>query len=151
MLHPARSAVQDPLGGYRLDIRESIDRIFSQKTRLTDRFYEVFLDRYPEVKPYFEGADLEAQSVMLTMALGAVREHPEIKNAFREYLRVLGTKHKRKGIPKELYPKFLEALLATLEEFHGDDWDENLARQWTDAVQDASELMFEGYGERFHI
>ncbi len=130
-----------------MNIRESVDEIFHARTRLTDRFYEVLFEQCPEAQRLFQGVDMNVQSVMLTMALGAIREYPDINNAFRAYLRVLGTKHRSKGVPKELYANFLEALLATLEEFHGEDWDESLARQWTDACDEATELMLDGYDE----
>ncbi len=130
-----------------MDIRESVDEIFQRRTRLTDRFYEVLFERSPEAQRLFQGVDMNVQSIMLTMALGAIREYPDINNAFRAYLRVLGTKHKRKGVAKELYANFLEALLATLEEFHGEDWDESLAGQWGDACDEAIELMLDGYDE----
>ncbi len=130
-----------------MNIRESVDEIFQQRTRLTDRFYEVLFERCPEARQLFQGVDMGVQSIMLTMALGAIREYPDINNAFRAYLRVLGTKHKRKGVAKEFYANFLEALLATLEEFHGEDWSDELAGEWADACQEVTELMFDGYDE----
>jgi len=134
-----------------MELRDSTEQIFDSGTKLTDRFYEIFLARCPEAREHFEGADMETQSVMLTMALGAVREHPKIKNGFKDYLRVLGTRHKRKDIPRELYEGFFEAMLATLEEFHGDDWDDRLAQQWRDALRDVEALMFEGYNKPFRV
>ncbi len=130
-----------------MNIRQSVDEIFHRRTRLTDRFYELLFERCPEARRLFQGVDMNVQSIMLTMALGAIREYPDINNAFREYLRVMGTKHKRKGVAKELYADFSVVLLATLEEFHGEDWDESLAKQWSDACDEAIELMFDGYDE----
>ena len=130
-----------------MNIRESVDEIFHRRTRLTDRFYEVLFENCPEARRLFQGVDMNVQSIMLTMALGAIREYPDINNAFRAYLRVMGTKHKRKGVPQELYPKFLEALLVSLEEFHGEDWSDELAGEWADACQEVTELMFDGYDE----
>jgi hemoglobin-like flavoprotein len=134
-----------------MNLRESVDRILSERTRLTDRFYQRFFERCPEAREHFSGIDLQVQSVMLTMALGAIREHPEMKGACSSYLRVLGTRHKRVGIPRELYAGFLATLLESLQEFHGADWDEGLAGQWTSAVRDAVQLMFEGYDDSFHV
>jgi hemoglobin-like flavoprotein len=134
-----------------MDIRDSIGQIFDSGTKLTDRFYEIFLERCPQAGPHFEGADMQSQSVMLTMALGAVREHPKIKNGFKAYLRVLGTRHRRRNIPQEMYGEFAEALLATLEEFHGQDWDDALADQWRAAIGDVEKLMFEGYHKDFRV
>jgi hemoglobin-like flavoprotein len=67
------------------------------------------------------------------------------------YLKYLGTKHHSRGVEPDLYPKFRDALLATLEEFHGRDWDLLLARQWGEAIDRAAATMLEGYKERFHV
>lgn len=132
-----------------MDIRESIQQIFASGTKLADRFYKIFLERCPQASPYFQGTNMEAQSQMLTVALGAVRQHPEIKNGFKSYLRLLGTRHKGKNIPRELYGDFFDALLAALEEFHDSGWNDALAQQWRDAFRDVEVLMLEGYDEEF--
>jgi hemoglobin-like flavoprotein len=134
-----------------MNLLESVDRILSERTRLTDRFYPRFFERVPEARAHFAGIDLQVQSVMLTMALGAIREHPELKGACSSYLRVLGTRHKRIGIPRELYEGFLETLLECLAEFHGADWNETLASQWRGALTDAVQLMFDGYEDPYHV
>jgi threonine/homoserine efflux transporter RhtA len=55
-----------------MNIRESVDEIFHGRTRLTDRFYEILFERTPEAQRLFEGVDMNVQSIMLTMALGAI-------------------------------------------------------------------------------
>ena len=131
-----------------MNIRQSSQQILDSGTKLTDRFYEIFLARCPEARPYFRGSNMEAQSVMLTVALGAAREHPKIKNGFQSYLRLLGTRHKDRDIPRELYGDFFDALLATLQEFHESEWNDALAQQWRDALRAVEALMFEGYHEK---
>ena len=133
-----------------MDLQESVDKISRDGTQLTDSFYKLFFERHPEIKQYFEGTDMLVQSVMLMMTLTAVKQHPDIPNASRIYLRLLGTKHKRKGIPKDLYAKFLETLLVALEDYHGDEWDEGLSTQWKKAIEDTQALMLDGYAHRFH-
>jgi hemoglobin-like flavoprotein len=132
-------------------IAESIDRINKDGSVMTRRFYEIFFEKYPEVRPYFDGSDLGTQAVMLTMALNTLRHYPEISEGARMYLRVLGTKHSRRGVPLDLYPKFLEALMASLEEFHGADWDESLAREWRAGFGEAIEWIQDGYERRYSI
>ena len=54
------------------------------------------------------------------MALMVVERHYE--NAFLAtelYLKYLGHKHHLRNIPVDLYPKWIESLLAALEQFHG--------------------------------
>ena len=132
-----------------MNLEASVDLILSQESLMTDRFYEVLFEHNPETRQYFDGTDMKVQSIMLTMTLGAIKQHPDLSTAVQKYLRILGTKHNRKDVPREAYPKFLSALLFTLEEFHGDDWDETLAGQWRAAFHDMVKLMLEGYEQRF--
>ena len=134
-----------------MTLAESIDRIDAAGSAMTARFYEVLLSRYPETRPYFEKSDMGTQAVMLTMTFNALRQYPEISEGARMYLRVLGTKHSRRGIPADLYPKFLEALLVTLKEFHGADWDEPLAGRWREAFREAIEWILDGYDAPYTI
>jgi len=134
-----------------MNLQESVDKIVASETIVANRFYELFFERCPEVRPMFEKVNLTTQAVMLTMALKAIREHPNISNASKMYLQVLGTRHQRAEIPKDLYPAFMESLLATLREFHADEWDDPLEQQWRGAFEAATELMYEGYEKRFHI
>jgi hemoglobin-like flavoprotein len=130
-----------------MDIQESLQRILKSTDRVADLFYQVFFERYPEVSQHFAGVDLQRQAVLLTMALELVVQYslhsfPTIE----AYLKILGQEHHRRGISPDLYPKFREALLATLGRFHGRDWDEQLARQWQEALELASDKMLAGYG-----
>jgi hemoglobin-like flavoprotein len=65
--------------------------------------------------------------------------------AIAMYLKILGEKHREWGIPREHFPKFRAAMLATLDRFHGEDWSAELAQQWKDAIDLASHKMLEGY------
>ena len=134
-----------------MTLHESIDRILAEGTKVTDRFYEIFLERHPEARALFEKKHMSTQSVMLMVALMVNKHSPDHPLATRRYLNVLGTRHARKGVPRELYPAFQEILLEALEEFHGEDWTEQLSREWREATEQAVQLMFEGYDQRFHV
>jgi hypothetical protein len=41
--------------------------------------------------------------------------------------------------------------MSTLERFHGAEWDEELAGQWREAIDRASETMLEGYRTHFSV
>jgi hemoglobin-like flavoprotein len=136
-----------------MDIQESMRRILEQRDGLAEPFfYAVFFDQSPEVMAHFRGVNLKQQAVLLTVALMVVERHYTRPCPTTEmYLKYLGTKHHSRGIEPELYPNFRDALLATLEEFHGRDWDLLLARQWGEAIDRAATTMLEGYKERFHV
>ena len=134
-----------------MDLHESIDRILAEGTTLTDRFYEIFFERHPEARVLFEKTHMSAQSVMLSAALMVSKHHPEYPLAARQYLNVLGTRHARKGVSRELYPAFQEILLVALAEFHGTDWSDGLSDQWREAIESAIQLIFEGYDDPAHV
>jgi hemoglobin-like flavoprotein len=92
------------------------------------------------------------QAALLTMALLVIeRHHTASYPATETYLRYLGTKHQTRGVPKQLFPHFRDALLATLERFHGDYWDAGLAGQWKQAIDGATKTMLKGYNEHFTV
>src|SRR5262249_17261330 len=117
-----------------MDIQESLHRILQDRNNVADQFYRLFFERYPEVRRHFEGVNLAHQAELLRMALMVMEAHyAHAYPATQNYLQCLGSKHHGRGVPRELYPKFRDALLATLEQFHGRDWDEGLAGQWREA------------------
>jgi len=129
-----------------MDIQESLRQILDGKEYVADLFYTVFLDHYPEVRRHFVHVDMRRQAVLLTMALQlVVQYYLHSFPAIEAYLKILGQEHCRRGIGPELYPKFREALLATLSRSHGQDWNEKLAQEWKQALELASERMLAVY------
>ena len=71
--------------------------------------------------------------------------------AVEQYLRYLGTRHRKVGIPPELFPKFCDMLVATVAEYLGEAWDEELEGQWRTALAGATAIMLEGYGQDHYV
>jgi hemoglobin-like flavoprotein len=135
-----------------MDIHESLEHVLRRQEIVADLFYAVFLDRYPQVRRFFEGVDLSRQAVLLSIALKVIEQHYMGGYlAAENYLRYLGTRHDDLGIPENTFPLFREAMLATLGQFHGNLWDEGLAEQWRRAIDKAIRTMLEGYHTRFHV
>jgi len=131
-----------------MDIAESIQRIHSREEIVTDLFYDIFLDRHPEVRQYFLGVNLGHQATVLRMVLLVIVQHyRQPTPAIDQYLKVLGHRHGERQIPAELYPPFRDCLLETLKRFHGNDWSSALEAQWHAAVDSASRVMLQGYSE----
>jgi len=131
-----------------MTIQESLRRVLEDRDGVAALFYDLFFDRHPEAKPLFKDVNLKYQTVLLTMALMVVeRHHAGGYRATQLYLRHLGHKHHRRAVPPELYPKWVESLLAALEKFHGADWDAEAAGQWRAALDGASDVMLAGYSE----
>jgi hemoglobin-like flavoprotein len=137
-----------------MDIHESLKQILSRPQHdLGDLFYQVFLEEFPEVQSHFRNTNLHRQAIMMTNALQIIVSHAtHFFPATAAYLQVLGNRHYRDGIPKDLYPKFREALLVALGKFHGGDWSEPLRQQWQTAIDHAADGMLKGYvPEVLHI
>jgi hemoglobin-like flavoprotein len=141
----ARSQNRVP-GENTMEISESLEQILDATDLFGESFYELFLSTYPEVQEYFEGVNMSRQAVMLTMALTIVEQHATSQYpATKKYLRHLGETHYERGIPEELYEQWRDAMLETLYQFHGDQWDLQLATQWREAIEGAIKVMFQGY------
>jgi hemoglobin-like flavoprotein len=135
-----------------MTIEESLRRVLEDRDGIAVAFYEVLFQRSPEAKAFFKDVNFKHQTVLLTMSLMVVERH--YRNGYLAtelYLKYLGTKHSQRGIPEELYPRWIESLLAALENFHGKDWDAELAGQWRAALDRATGVMLAGYREPVHV
>jgi hemoglobin-like flavoprotein len=130
-----------------MKLSESVEMIVNDESIALEGFYDRLFEKYPEFKDYFAETSLQRQTAMLTMALVGVKQYPVLRTPAHAYLQVLGSKHHRWGIPKDLYPKFIEILIEQIAEFHGDQWNEDLAKQWNNALTLAVATMHEGYQE----
>ena len=135
-----------------MDIHASLDQILAKKTSFAESFYRRLEREHPAVFAHFEGVDMRYQVNLLTMALVVIeKEYRSPNEAVKSYLRVLGTKHAQRQIGREDYVLWTESMLRALAEYHGDDWNENVSREWRDAIEIALDQMFIGYDEHHHV
>jgi hemoglobin-like flavoprotein len=135
-----------------MDMHQSLERILASKQVIGDLFYEALFARHPEIRPFFEKIDLRRQAVLLTMELTVIDAFHRFRDGpARLYLQYLGTKHRERGIPSELYRPFRDTMVEVLQRFHEKDWTEELATEWKTAIDDASAVMFEGYSKHFTV
>ena len=125
-------------------LRQSFELVVERQPKLTARFYEIFFERYPQVKPLFGANSGGKQAEMLQEALVAVMEHLEDSTWLADTLGAMGAKHIDYEVGDEMYPWVGESLLATLAEVAGDAWTPELAQAWTDAYGAISGLMIAG-------
>jgi len=135
-----------------MDIHDSVHQVLGQKDSFAHLFYLVFFEKYQEVRQHFTQVNFKHQNALLNMALLVMERHYRFNYPATEmYLNYLGTKHDERGIPPELYPLFREALLTSLQRFHGPTWDNQLADQWREAIDKTTEAMIKAYGKRYHV
>lgn len=135
-----------------MKIQDSLHEVLAAKSSFGKDFYDVFFRRCPEAREYFADIDLSRQSVLLTMSLLViVKHHDQNFSATAEYLRYLGTKHHDRQIPKHLYGEWAAAMLEALAHFHGPKWTAELSQEWRTAIDEVTNLMFQGYDVHFTV
>jgi hemoglobin-like flavoprotein len=128
-----------------MDIQGSVGKILQRGEALANLFYNNLLIRHPQLLAYFEGVNLQRQAVLLTMSLKLIEQHYVHRYpAMRSYLKLLGHRHQdRFRIPPDMFSPFGDCLLATIQEFHGSEWDQGLDDQWRAAIHQAIAVMLE--------
>ncbi len=129
-----------------MNISESVEALLNSSDRVVERFYERLLRLHPDLRHHFETRDMEVQASIVTMALVSVEAwYSNRFPATEHYLKVLGHRHYHNGVRPEDFARFRDVLLTVLKDFHSDDWSDDLARQWFDAINQAVQVMLQGY------
>jgi hemoglobin-like flavoprotein len=132
-----------------MNLEGSLEKILRSDHEFGDMFYETFFEQHPDAKQYFLGTDMKAQSLMMSVSLRLIGDfYKRGFSAIEQYLQLLGTRHSDHRVPRDMYPKWRDSLLASLESFHGSDWNDTLADEWREAVDAISVVMFKGYDKR---
>ena len=135
-----------------MNIQESLDTILATNTKFADQFYMNFAADHPSAFEHFAGVEMGHQVHLLTTGLILiVKEYANPNEAVKYYLRLLGTRHSRKGIERASYALWADSMLKTLSEFHDADWNEDLAKEWRDAIDIAIDQMIIGYDDPQHV
>jgi hemoglobin-like flavoprotein len=129
-------------------LRDSFTMVAERAPDLTDRFYDVLFERYPQARALFVRNSRQTQAEMLARAIAAVLDHVEDAAWLQETLTALGAKHAGYGVSDEMYGWVGECLLATLAAVAGDDWSPTVEKAWSDAYGAISGLMIAGARDR---
>jgi methyl-accepting chemotaxis protein len=125
-------------------LRRSFRRLSPQGDALAQRFYDTLFTRYPEVRPLFEGMQIEDQKRKLVRALALVVRHLEEPDFLRAYLQGLGAIHLAYGVKPEQYRLVAECLIAALAATAGSTWTDDERDAWEGALALISETMIAG-------
>jgi hemoglobin-like flavoprotein len=125
-------------------LRSSFELVVERQPALTPRFYEIFFERYPQVKPLFGRNSGAQQAEMLQSALVSVLDKLEDAAWLEQTLGAMGAKHIDYGVTDEMYGWVGESLLAAIGEAAGDAWSPALETAWSDAYGAISGLMLKG-------
>ena len=122
-------------------LRSSLDLVVSRRPQLTERFYELLFERYPQTRSMFTRNNREHQAVLLQQAIVAVVKNVEDPEWLTSNLKELGARHVEYGVTQEMYGWVGGCLIATLQEAAGDDWSAEIEKAWVDAYGAIATLM----------
>ena len=105
-------------------------------------FYSMLFLAHPEVRQMFP-TNMAGQRDRLVTALGHVVSSVDQVDRLVGFLQHLGADHRKFSVQAEHYPAVGEALLATLQHFLGDQWDDELAKDWAGAYGLVAQVMTE--------
>ena len=106
------------------------------------RFYSRLFVAHPEVREMFP-LSMATQRDRFVTALGHTVSHVGDLEALTPFLQQLARGHRKFGIQPEHFGPVGEALLATLSDFLGEGWTEQLAGDWTTAYQLVASVMID--------
>jgi hemoglobin-like flavoprotein len=128
-------------------LEASFDLVAPRGEEFVDLFYTKLLDRAPELRPLFDGVDVQQQRAMVLATLVLLRKSFRDPESMAPKLRALGERHVSYGTTAEMYPLAGEVFLEALAEIAGPAWNARIGRAWTDAWALLSGLMLEGAAE----
>jgi NAD(P)H-flavin reductase/hemoglobin-like flavoprotein len=123
-------------------LKESFARAASYGDEVALFFYSHLFLGHPEVRDMFP-VSMAHQRDKLLSALGQIVADVSSHDTLLPFLRGLGRDHRKFGTLAEHYPVVGASLLATLAHFNGTAWNEELARDWTEAYTVIAQVMTE--------
>jgi hemoglobin-like flavoprotein len=126
------------------DLMKSYFRV--REAGLAERFYELFLDADPRIRPLFSKTDFTRQRELLMEALFVLVQYAEGKSVGAMAIERLGDIHNRKGmaISPDLYPLWLNCMMTSLSE-KDPEFSPSLEVQWRTAMQKGIDIMIRMY------
>jgi NAD(P)H-flavin reductase/hemoglobin-like flavoprotein len=121
-------------------MRKSFDKVGSFGDEVPLFFYSHLFLSHPDTRAMFPVSMMQ-QRDRLFRALGHVVAKVDDLDVLVPFLQQLGRDHRKFGTLAEHYPAVGASLLATLEQFAGDDWTPELAEDWAEAYGVVADVM----------
>jgi len=106
-----------------------------------EKFYQNLFALCPDVEPHFRHVDMARQYQILNRAIHLMLSFRPEGGAEHDQLRQVASSHARLGLTRRHYDLFLEALVKTLGECHGDE--AACLEAWRQTVAPALEFMWQ--------
>ena len=118
------------------DLQQSYGRCL-RTGRFIERFYEVFMDSDPRIRPLFAGTDMGRQRMALRRGISVAIFHAAGSPLSRRATAEMACVHARRGrapVDPALYPYWIESLLKVVAEADPEA-DEALLARWRQAME----------------
>ena len=126
-------------------VRDSMGRCIFHGN-LVERFYEIFLDSDPKIKPMFANTDMEKQKQLLDHGLSLAILYVSGHAMGKRGLQRLRESHSRNNlnVSPELYPFWKQSLIQAVTELDP-EYTDDIGRAWDEVLQQAIDYIAEGY------
>lgn len=122
------------------EVMRSFNRV--RNDGLAERFYEIFLEADPRLKPLFKNTDFKRQRDLLIHAIVMLIEYADGKPLGEMAIRRLGELHSRRkmNVTPDLYPIWVDAMVGALAELDS-EFSPDLEQQWRNVMQKGIAVM----------
>ena len=100
------------------DLQQSYGRCLREKNFI-ERFYEIFLESHPSIRPMFEKTDFQTQRMALRHGISAAISYASGSSLTKRTMNQMADVHSRKGhapVSPDLYPHWIDSLVKTVQE-----------------------------------
>jgi len=125
-------------------LEQSFESIKYDILDISETFYRILFEKYPQVKPMFAETDIYAQQQKFARSLELMVENLRRPEAVSHTLRDLGSKHASFGVIAEHYPIVRGVLLEAFAIHMKDAWTVEVADAWDQAFSLVQEMMLSG-------
>ncbi|MFJ2743085.1 globin domain-containing protein [Streptomyces sp. NPDC087440] len=129
-----------------LRVRRTLAEIQPVADRATSYFYALLFVRHPELRPMFPPA-MDTQRDRLFKALLTAADHMDTPEVLSDYLRRLGSGHRKYGTRAAHYPAVGEALIGALARYAEAVWDAETEAAWVRTYTAVSQIMIDAAAE----
>jgi hemoglobin-like flavoprotein len=123
-----------------LELQSSLEYLLQNEDEFAEKFYNRVFEKSPQIRNLFK-QNMKQQGRLLTHMLGGIIYTMSRPEHMRLGLKELGRNHARYGVKPEHYPIVLSSLLETIEEQLGEIYNENLAKAWSEALNNVTAEM----------
>jgi hemoglobin-like flavoprotein len=125
-------------------LTRSYDRILSAGDRMPELLFTHLLNQRAAVRDLFP-PDIKQLKHQFARMLHWLVAHLHEPQKVRIALVDLGRRHQGYGVKSEYYPAIIDALLDTMKTICGDDWNDELSRDWRQTFELMVHHMLRAY------